>query len=59
MVGDVLFETKKVDDCDLEDYGGNHFYNGTIEFIKHKSSFLGNDYKIGLLDKMANMKWLI
>lgn len=53
--GKVLFETKKVEGCDLEEYGGNCFFDGTIEFAEYKSSFLGNDYKVGLLDKTGKV----
>lgn len=54
--GKVLFETKKIEDYDLEEeYGGNHFSDGTIEFAEHRSRFLGNDYKIGLLDKKGKV----
>lgn len=54
--GDVLFEIKKAEGCELEEeYGAKRFYNGTIEFVEDKSRFLGNDYKVGLLDKTGKV----
>lgn len=54
--GKVLFETKKVEGYELdEEYGGNHFYDGTIEFAEQRSRFLGDDYEIGLLDKTGKV----
>lgn len=54
--GKVLFETKKVKGYDLdEEYGGNYFSDGTIEFAEHRSNFLGKDYTVGLLDKTGKV----
>ena len=54
--GNILFEIQKVKGYDLEEeYGGNHFYNGTIVFAKSKSGFLGNNYQVGLLDKTGKV----
>lgn len=54
--GNILFEINKVKGYDLEEeYGGNHFRDGMIEFPKYKPSFLGKDYQVGLLDKTGKV----